>query len=136
MNNPIKFSKLLVPGLCLAAAAVWQVAVRGTGALAQSGSSTPVLEAGEHDDVQLQILEAQVVASGIPGAGAIMQVGSFQQGGPFHDNPAFIPFTQPGAVLHHDRVLVASSSNFGAPLARPAEAPGSVLSLEVSGGWR
>lgn len=88
----------------------------------------------EHETVHPETIEAAVVATGIPGAGALMQVGTFQQGGPFSDNPAFVLFTQPGAVLHHDRILVASSSNFGAPLARPSEAPGSVLSLDLSGG--
>ncbi|HWB04477.1 MAG TPA: di-heme oxidoredictase family protein [Verrucomicrobiales bacterium] len=136
MHIRIRFSKLAAPGLCLAAAAVWQVAVRATSALAQSSDSASFSEARERDDrrIQPQVLQAQVVARGIPGAGAIMQVGTFQQGGPFRDNPAFIPFTQSGAVLHHDRILVASSSNFGAPLARPAEAPGSVLSLDISSG--
>jgi hypothetical protein len=44
-------------------------------------------------------LPAEVVASGIPGAGAIMQVGTFQQGSPLRDNPTWIPYTAPGAVL-------------------------------------
>jgi hypothetical protein len=33
-------------------------------------------------------IKAQVVATGIPGAGAIAQIGTFHLGGPFHDNPA------------------------------------------------
>jgi hypothetical protein len=37
-------------------------------------------------------------------------------------------------VLDRTRLLVASTSNFGAPLARPLEAPGSILSLDSSGG--
>ena len=79
-------------------------------------------------------IHADVVATGIPGAGAIAQIGKFHTGGPFHDNPAFAPSTQPGQVLDGRRLFVASSSNFGAPLARPLEAPGAILSIDVSGG--
>jgi hypothetical protein len=83
---------------------------------------------------QAETLPARVVATGIPGAGAVMQVGTFQQGSPLRDNPTWVPFTAPGAVLHHDRVLVSSTSNFGAPLARADQNPGSILSLDVSAG--
>jgi hypothetical protein len=79
-------------------------------------------------------LEAQVVAVGIPGAGAIAQIGTFHKGGPFRDNPVFAAFTQPGQVLHGTRLFVASTSNFGAPLARADEEPGSILSLDLSAG--
>ena len=79
-------------------------------------------------------VHADVVATGIPGAGAIAQIGKFHSGGPFHDNPALAPSTQPGQVLDGTRLFVASSSNFGAPLARQQEAPGAILSLDVSGG--
>ena len=77
-------------------------------------------------------LHATVVATGIPGAGAIAQVGVFHKGGPFA--AGFAPFTQPGRILDRARLFVASTSNFGAPLARPLEAPGSILSLDVSSG--
>jgi Di-haem oxidoreductase, putative peroxidase len=80
------------------------------------------------------VVEAEIVATGIPGAGAIAQVGTFHKGGPFHDNATFAAFTQPGRVLDRTRLFVASTSNFGAPLARPAEAPGSILSIDPSGG--
>jgi hypothetical protein len=79
-------------------------------------------------------LNAQVVATGIPGAGAIAQIGTFHKGGPFNDNPVFRASTAPGQILHRTRLFVASTSNFGAPLARPGEAPGSILSLDVGGG--
>jgi hypothetical protein len=59
-------------------------------------------------------------------------VGVFHKGGPFA--AAFAPFTQPGRILDRTRLFVASTSNFGAPLARPLEAPGSILSLDVSRG--
>jgi len=77
-------------------------------------------------------LRARIVARGIPGAGAITQVGTFRAGGPFHDNPALTAFTAPGRILESKRLLVAGTSNYGAPLARPAEAPGTVLSIDVS----
>src|SRR5262244_4034802 len=77
------------------------------------------------DDSDIVSIKADIVATGIPGAGAIAQVGTFQKGGPFHDRSDFAAFTQPGQVLDRTRLLVASTSNFGAPVARPAEAPGS-----------
>ncbi|HVR03645.1 MAG TPA: di-heme oxidoredictase family protein [Polyangia bacterium] len=77
---------------------------------------------------------ARVVAQGIPGAGAIAQVGTFHRGSPFHDKAAFAALTAPGMILDGKRLLVASSSSFGATLSRPAEAPGCVLSLDVSQG--
>ena len=86
------------------------------------------------DDVRPIPVHARVVARGIPGAGAITQVGTFRAGGPFHDNATFAAFTAPGRILDPRRLLVAGTSNYGAPLARPGEAPGTVLSLDVSGG--
>src|SRR3954451_18534446 len=38
--------------------------------------------------------------------------------------PAFAAFTEPGHVLDPRRVLVATSSNFGAPRAQPGSAEG------------
>src|SRR5262245_16883399 len=87
----------------------------------------------ESPDRDATPLHARVVASGIPGAGAVAQVGTFHKGGPFRDNPVFAAFTQPGQVLDRTRLLVASTSNFGAPLARPDDPPGAILSLDVSG---
>jgi hypothetical protein len=77
---------------------------------------------------------ADVVATGIPGAGAITQIGTFHTGGPLHDNAALIAgTTDPGRVLDRTRLFVASTSNFGAPLAIADQPEGSVLSLDVSG---
>ncbi len=77
---------------------------------------------------------ADVVATGIPGAGAIMQVGTFHTGGPLHDNAALINHsTDPGQVLDRTRLFVASTSNFGAPRAIADQAEGSILSIDVSG---
>ena len=78
-------------------------------------------------------LAGRIVAVGIPGAGAVAPVGFFHPGGPFHDNAAFAAFTQPGRILDRRRVLVAGSSNFGAPRARTDEAEGSVLSFDPDG---
>ncbi|MES1208078.1 MAG: hypothetical protein ABUS79_19260, partial [Pseudomonadota bacterium] len=107
----------------------------------QSGT-TPQTEAGDlriapggdRGGPFLFPIRARVVAQGIPGAGAITQVGTFHRGSPIHDKPVFAAFAAPGMVLDPARLLVASSSSFGAPLARPDDAPGSVLSIDVSQG--
>jgi len=79
-------------------------------------------------------LHARLLASGIPGAGAVAEVGDFLRGSPLHDNAAFTGFAQPGAILDPKRVLVASTSNFGAPLAHPKEPEGAILSIDPSAG--
>jgi Di-haem oxidoreductase, putative peroxidase len=81
------------------------------------------------DDPVVLPAAVKVVATGIPGAGAICQVGTFHLGGPFPGKPA----VQPGAILAPERLLVASTSNFGAPLARADQAPGSILSIDPRG---
>jgi len=80
-----------------------------------------------------EALPAKVRAVGIAGAGAVAQVGMFHPGGPLHDHAPFAAFTAPGRILHSERVLVASGSNYGAPLALADEAEGSVLSLDPDG---
>jgi CxxC motif-containing protein (DUF1111 family) len=102
---------------------VWAVV---TASVASLGGAQP------QDGLAPEPLQAAVVASGIPGAGAIAQIGVFHKGGPFA--AGFAPFTQAGRILDKTRLFVASTSNFGAPLARPLEAPGSILSLDVSSG--
>ena len=47
------------------------------------------------------------------------EVGDFLRGSPLHDNATLAAYTQPGKVLDPKRVLVASTSNFGALPARP-----------------
>jgi hypothetical protein len=79
-------------------------------------------------------LRARILATGIPGAGAVAEVGDFLRGSPLHDNAALTAFTQNGQILDPKRVLVASTSNFGAPLALPGEPEGSVLSIDPSAG--
>src|SRR5262245_13788962 len=61
-------------------------------------------------DNPVQTADVRLVASGIPGAGAICQIGTFHKGGPFVNNPAFAAQTLPGAILDGVRLLVASSS--------------------------
>jgi CxxC motif-containing protein (DUF1111 family) len=84
-------------------------------------------------DNPLQRADVQLIAAGIPGAGAICQIGTFHTGGPFVSNAAFAAQTQPGAILDGVRLLVASSSNFGAALYRTDQAPGAVLSIDPNG---
>ncbi len=79
------------------------------------------------------VAHATLIATGIPGAGAVAEVGDFLTGSPLHDKAAFTVFTQPGQVLDPKRVLVASTSNFGAALARSADPEGSILSIDPSG---
>ena len=71
-----------------------------------------------------------MIATGIPGAGEVTEVGDFPRGSPLHDNAALSPFAQAGKVLDAKRVLVASTSNSGAPLAKDPE--GSVISIDPS----
>ena len=80
------------------------------------------------DDPVVIPAEVEVIATGIPGAGAICQVGTFHLGGPFPVRAE----VQPGAILAPERLLIASGSNFGAPLARADQAPGSILSIDPS----
>jgi hypothetical protein len=78
-------------------------------------------------------LEGRVVAVGIPGAGAVRAIGAFHPGGPIYDKPAFRATTQAGAVLDPDRIFVASTSNFGAPVARADYPEGAILSIDPRG---
>jgi mono/diheme cytochrome c family protein len=76
-------------------------------------------------------INARVVAVGIPGAGAVAEIGNFLTGGPIHDRvTTFALYTLPGRVLDPRRVFVATTSNFGAPLARPNEPEGAILSID------
>jgi len=92
-------------------------------------ASINVSKADDEGDNQ-QTLRGRVVAVGIPGASAISAVGTFLPGGPIHDNPAFAAFTMPGRVLDPVRILVGSTSNFGAPVAHSGQLPGSFLSID------
>jgi uncharacterized integral membrane protein (TIGR00698 family) len=74
-------------------------------------------------------LAGRVLATDIPGAGALSPVGKFHPGGPMHDKRDFAAHTERGEMLDPTRLLVASNSNFGAPAARADWAPGAVLSI-------
>jgi hypothetical protein len=80
-----------------------------------------------------EFLEARIVAIGIPGVSAISPVGNFLAGGPIHDNPVFATYTLAGHVLDPARILVASQSNFGAPIANSSEREGSFISIDPRG---
>lgn len=80
------------------------------------------------------VVHAQIVATGIPGAGAIAQVGYFHRGDAIHDSPALNTYLQPGQVWYEGRVLVASTSNFGEPIQNPGQFPGSVISIDPTAG--
>ncbi|MGN6527153.1 MAG: hypothetical protein ACTHL8_12275 [Burkholderiaceae bacterium] len=58
-------------------------------------------------------LPVRVVATGLPGAHGVREVGRFHAGGPFAADPAFLLATQPGQVLDPMRVLVAVDGNGG-----------------------
>src|SRR5262245_7027980 len=78
-------------------------------------------------------LQARIVSIGIPGISAISPVGTFLPGGPIHDNPVFATYTLAGHVLDPARILVASQSNFGAPIANSNEQEGSFISIDPRG---
>ena len=79
-------------------------------------------------------VHGQIVATGIKGAGAIAQTGMFQRGSPinYKTTPLFNPYTNPGRVLDGARLLVASTSNYGAPLSNLDQYAGSILSIDPS----
>jgi hypothetical protein len=77
-----------------------------------------------------QFLRGRIIAVGIPGASAISAVGTFLPGGPIHDNPTFAAYTQPGRILDPARILVGSTSNFGAPVAISDQEEGSFISID------
>src|SRR4029077_5981332 len=87
----------------------------------------------DSDEGRPPALRGRIVAVGIPGASTVSAVGTFLPGGPIHDKPALHAFTQPGQILDPVRILVGSSSNFGEPLARTDQRPGSFLSNDPRG---
>jgi hypothetical protein len=89
--------------------------------------------ASAHEKPEPRVIEGRLIAIGIPGVSAISVVGAFLPGGPIHDNPALAAYTIPGAVLDPVRLLVASTSNFGQPLANHDQLSGSILSIDPTG---
>jgi hypothetical protein len=96
------------------------------------GLSANVTQLKAADD-DIPALNGRVIAVGIPGASAISAVGTFLPGGPIHDNTTLAAFTLQGQVLDPARILVGSTSNFGEPLARADQLPGSFLSIDPRG---
>jgi hypothetical protein len=81
-------------------------------------------------------INARVIATGIRGASAIAQIGTFLDvpppGACANPIPSKFPaFIQPGKVLDPKRILVGSVSNYGAPRSLGDE--GSFLSIDPSG---
>ena len=106
------------------------IGIAATGSFSLAGA----LDRDQDDDRDgVQSLRGRVVAVGIPGASTVSAVGVFLPGGPIHDKPALAAFTQPGQVLDPVRILVGSTSNFGAPRARADELAGSFLSIDPRG---
>lgn len=103
------------------------------GSLGVADNALASPESHERPNARRGVLHARVVATGIPGAGAITEVGVHLPGGALHDTPQFAAFTGPGQVFDPGRLLVATTSNFGAPLARPGDAAGAILSIDPSG---
>jgi hypothetical protein len=96
---------------------------------ARPGPAASAREAAA-DSLPTPVLVGRILASGVGGASAIGQVGVFQRGGHLADFRVLSALTVPGKVLDPERVLVASSSNFGMPLARTNSPPGAILSLD------
>ena len=94
----------------------------------------PAFSAGTSGAAVDEALTGRVLGTGIPGAGALSPVGDFHPGGPMHDQDDFAATTEPGEILDSERLLVAGTSNFGAPSARSDWAQGSVLSLATDQG--
>ena len=81
-------------------------------------------------------INAHVVAINIPGASAIAQIGTFLNDPNACARPIptlFPTFIEKGAVLDPKRILVGSTSNFGAPLANGGSGEGSFLSIDPNG---
>lgn len=105
----------------------------GAAGLAGLGRAVPVL-AGDDLEEEAVAIDGRLIAIGIPAASTIAPIGTFLPGGPIHDKPELAAFTQPGRVLDPNRFLVGSRSNFGAAIANPDQAAGSLLSVDPRGG--
>jgi hypothetical protein len=118
----IRKSTVMLPGIMALAAGI---------AVAEGGTVWQAAQAQAIANVR-----ARIVAVNIPGASAISQVGTFLNDPTACARPIptlFPSFTQPGAVLDPNRILVGSRSNFGAPLAVGVGRQGSFLSIDPSG---
>jgi hypothetical protein len=94
-----------------------------------------VLDGGVAQADEISSVRAAVIATNIPGASAIAQVGTFLDDPTACAHPIptnFHSYIQPGAILDPKRLLVGSRSNFGAPPASLGQ-DGSFLSIDPSG---
>jgi hypothetical protein len=129
----VRMFTINLPGTMALAAAI---AIVGSGAAWQAARAQSV-----------PTINARVVATNIPGASAIAQVGTFLNNSDVCShtigglpilfphpipNPPFVSFIQPGAVLDPTRILVGNRSNFGAPFALNVGSAGSFLSIDPS----
>ncbi len=121
MNNMLRFSRRSAVITAVAGGLALHTISRRTSVAGAQGNPAPAIT-------------GRLLAVGIGGAGAISAVGYFHPGGPIHDKPALARFTQPGEVLDAERILVASTSNFGAPAAMADWPEGAILSLTSSSG--
>jgi hypothetical protein len=118
----------------------WKMIVNSTGILALAAGITLADGDAAWQAARAQSvtnITARVIAVNVPGASAISQVGTFLNNPvpPACANPIptkFPAYTQPGAVLDPNRILVGSQSNFGAPPAIGLS-EGSFLSIDPSG---
>ena len=78
--------------------------------------------------------QSELLVTDVDGLAGIRQVGPFHAGGAIPSNPEFLIETLEGRVLDPERLLVASSSNYGLPLYNDQMFPGSLLSLDVEDG--
>lgn len=83
-------------------------------------------------DTEAWLLSARVVAIGLPDVHRVRQGGRFHSGEPIPANPEFLMRTAAGRVLDPERVLVALGSNLGAAAADAQQAPGVVVSIDLS----
>ncbi len=82
---------------------------------AGQGAAAPAPAGPADPPIRTLQLTGRTLVRGIPGAGALSPVGTFHPGGPIHDKRSFAAATRRGEVLDPARLLVASTSNFGAP---------------------
>jgi CxxC motif-containing protein (DUF1111 family) len=117
MSTPILNSWRLLPR------AVWVAA-----ALLAFGAAPRAQEA-----VTPVLLPGRIIAVGLIGGSAVSPVGYLHPGNATYEAAVPATQTQSGRVLDPRRVLVASTSNYGAPRARNEDPEGAVLSIDPVG---
>jgi len=84
------------------------------------------------DEPPTWTLPARVVATGLPGAHGVREVGRFHAGGPFAGNPDFLLATQPGRVLDPMRILVAVDGGGGMLLSVDPRSQGATVPADIA----